>query len=116
MGIENEYEQAVLNRLKSACVDRVEDSECRHDPGLECAVRAHMPKVIAAVQGVHADHLDEYIERIRKEVCTSCRFVNEDGTCDVRQRVDCCLDRYLALVVEAVEETARRLASDAPAS
>lgn len=108
------YEKAVLKRLESACVDRTEDAECRHDPGLECAVRVHMPKILAAVQGIHADRIGEYVDRIREEVCTSCQFVNSDGTCDVRRRVDCCLDRYLVLVVEAVEDTARRLAVENP--
>lgn len=110
--LKDAYEKAVLKRLESACVDRTENSECRHDPGLECAVRAHMHKIVAAVQGVHADRIGEYVDRIREQVCSSCQFVNSDGSCDVRRRVDCCLDRYLVLVVEAVEETARRLASE----
>jgi len=110
------YEKAILQRLESACVDRTKDSECRHDPALECAVRSHMQEIVAAVQGVHADRIDEYVERIREQVCSSCQFVESDGSCEVRRRVDCCLDRYLVLVVEAVEETARRLASENPQS
>ena len=110
------YRKAILERLASVCVDRTETSECRHDPGLECAVRVHMNKIVSAVQGVHADRIDEYVDSIRELVCSSCQFVNSDGTCDVRRRVDCCLDRYLVLVVEAVEETARRLTAETPQS
>jgi hypothetical protein len=41
---------------------------------------------------------------LRKNVCSECRHQSSDGTCSLRRSLDCGLDRYFPLVIEAIEE------------
>ena len=109
------YEKAVLDRICAVCIDRRDEGSCGLDPRLECAVKEHLPVLLTSLKGVNSDNATAYLERIRLNVCTICN----QGTaadCDVRGRADCVLDRYLNLVVEAVEEVERIRAGEAQAS
>ena len=111
-----EYRQKVMERICAACVDRRADGSCGLDPALECEVEKHLPEMLTLVKGVTSDRIGDYVERLRQNVCRVCNEVESDGTCALRSRVDCTLDRYLVLVVEAIEDLERRTAGDALAS
>ena len=51
-----------------------------------------------------ATTFEDYIDAIRRHVCTVCTAQDSDGSCGLRQEVQCALDAYLMLVVEAIEE------------
>ena len=53
---------------------------------------------------VQSDMIDDYIATIREAVCNSCPNQDGSGFCHVREEVRCTLDRYLMLIVDAVEE------------
>jgi len=110
------YEKAVLDRICAVCVDRRDDGTCGLDPKLACAIKEHLPMVLSMLRGVSSDKMGSYIERIRHNVCNICTQGNRDGSCDVRAHVDCPLDRYLGLVVEAIEDLDRRETGTALAS
>ncbi|MGD8375452.1 MAG: hypothetical protein PVF68_04865 [Acidobacteriota bacterium] len=101
------YEEAVLKRICGVCIDRRDDGSCGLDPDLECAVKEHLPEIVKMVRGVTSDRIDDYVTRLREKVCTICDRTEEDGSCGPRDRVDCALDRYLSVVVEAIEEVER---------
>ena len=107
------YQRTIMERICSVCVDRNADGSCGLDPRLECQVEQHLPALLKLVSGVTSDRIGDYVERLRRNVCAICDQGNEDGTCEVRSRVDCALDRYLVLVVEAIEEAERRAAAEA---
>ena len=102
------YETAVLDRICAVCIDRKDDGDCGLDPALECSIKQHLPALLEMLQGVTFDNMSEYVDRVRNSVCNICNQGNQNGTCNVREHVDCSLDRYLALVVEAIEEVDRR--------
>jgi hypothetical protein len=66
------------------------------------------PEVARAIQSVASDDIHQYIEAIRRNVCTVCEQQARDGSCEVREQVQCALDAYLLLVVEAIEEATGR--------
>jgi hypothetical protein len=110
------YQKAVMERICAVCVDRRDDGSCGLDPHLECEVEKHLPALLDVVKGVKSQRIDTYVESLRRNICSVCEQGNADGTCDVRAKVDCTLDRYLALVIEAIEEVDRGESGDQPAS
>ncbi len=102
------YEEAILERICSVCIDLRDDGSCGIDPKLECSVKEHLPEIIGVVQGVNSNLIGDYVERLRQNVCKICESPEPDGTCEVRARTDCALNRYFNLVVEAIEEVEQR--------
>jgi len=99
----NNEEKAILERICAACVDQRDDGSCGLDADLECALRLHLPKVLAAVKGASGAQLESYVAPLRDNVCTVCEQ-GEPKDCDVRSQLDCPLDRYYGLIVEAIED------------
>jgi hypothetical protein len=110
------YQQKVMERICATCVDRNADGSCGLDPALECEVQKHLPELLTLVKGVTSDRIADYVQRLRHNVCRVCNQAAADGTCELRARLDCTLDRYFVLVVEAIEDLEQRTAADALAT
>ena len=103
-----EYQEVVGRAVRGACIDRTEDGRCAPPEGRRCALELNLPGIILAVKAVKSDRLDEYADSIRDNVCAHC--INQDvhGDCRFRKQLDCCLDNFLSLVVDAIEDVDRR--------
>lgn len=99
-----ELEAIVRNRICGVCTERTVNGECGLEEPSGCALFRLFPQVAQAIQTVHSDDIGAYIEAIRHSVCTLCAEQAADGSCEPRQQVQCALDAYLLLVVEAIEE------------
>jgi hypothetical protein len=99
-----ELEVLVRNRICGVCSDRKMDGTCGLEEPSQCALFRLFPQVAGAIQTTHSDNIEDYIGAIRRQVCTVCAAQDSDGSCEVRQEVQCALDAYLLLVVEAIEE------------
>ena len=99
-----ELEDLVRNRICGVCSDRKTDGTCGLEQPGQCALFRLFPQVAQAIQSTHSDNLEEYIGAIRRNVCSICTAQDDDGSCGLRQEVQCALDAYLLLVVEAIEE------------
>ena len=97
-------EEGLRRRICSVCVDRNVDGTCGLNDQKECALGMHFPRIVQAVSRVHSTRIDDYVQAIREDVCASCANQDSDGACKVREEVRCVLDRYLFLVVDAIEE------------
>jgi hypothetical protein len=80
------------------------DGECGLEEPSSCALFRLFPQVAEAIQSVKSDDIQQYIEAIRRNVCAVCADQSRDGSCETRQQVQCALDAYLLLVVDAIEE------------
>jgi len=80
------------------------DGTCGLENPGTCALFRLFPQVAEAIQATHSDNIEDYIDAIRRNVCTVCAAQDSDGSCVPRQEVQCALDAYLLLVVEAIEE------------
>jgi hypothetical protein len=80
------------------------DGQCGLEEPSSCALFRLFPQVAQAIQSVHSDDIHQYIEAIRHNVCSVCNEQAADGSCETRQQVQCALDAYLLLVVDAIEE------------
>lgn len=99
-----EIEAIVRNRICRVCTSRNVDGQCGLEEPSSCALFRLFPKVAEAIQSVHSDDIQQYVEAIRSKVCAVCVDQAADGSCETRQQVQCALDAYLLLVVDAVEE------------
>ena len=99
-----EIEAIVRNRICRVCSDRKENGECGREAPVTCALFRLFPEVARAIQSVESDDVNPYIEAIRRNVCSVCAEQAADGTCETRQQVQCALDAYLVLIVDAIEE------------
>jgi hypothetical protein len=99
-----EIEAIVRNRICRLCTERDSDGQCGLEAPSSCALFRLFPQVALAVQSVNSDDINPYIEAIRRNVCSVCEEQAGDGTCEIRRQVQCALDAYLLLVVDAIEE------------
>lgn len=59
----------------------------------DCALFRLFPLVAKAIQSTYSDDIQDYIRAIRENVCSVCRQ-SSDGSCEVRQQVQCALDAF----------------------
>ena len=99
-----ELEAVVRDRICRVCSDRKMDGTCGLEEPGACALFRLFPQVAQAIQRVDSDNLQDYIDSIRSNVCTVCTSQDSAGDCGLRREVQCALDSYLLLIVEAIEE------------
>jgi len=99
-----ELEAIIRNTVCRVCTDRTTTGECGREDPTSCALFRLFPQVAEAIQTVDSENISDYIEAIRRNVCPVCAEQAADGSCEVREQVQCALDAYLLLVVEAIEE------------
>ncbi len=97
-----EVEAIVRKRICAVCSDRNMAGQCGLDEPAQCALFRLFPRVAEAIQETRSDDIQDYIQAIRRKVCSICGEQAPDGVCDVRGNVQCALDAYLLLVVDAV--------------
>ncbi len=108
----DQYLQAIRHRVCSRCIDTDEKGNCMLHFDEICAVEEFLPEIVQSIQRVQSDRVEDYVVELRNHVCTQCKHQTESGACIVRNNLDCGLDRYFPLIIEAVEEVdaARRSA------
>ncbi len=104
----SELESIVRNRICNVCTARTVDGECGLEEPSHCALFRLFPEVAKAIQSVQSDDIRQYIEAIRRDVCSVCIEQTADGACETRRAVQCALDAYLVPVVDAIEEATGR--------
>ena len=99
-----ELEAIVRDRICKVCTSRTISGDCGLEEPSSCALFRLFPQVAEAIQATQSDDIHQYIEAIRHQVCAVCTDQAADGSCETRQQVQCALDAYLLLVVDAIEE------------
>ena len=99
-----EPEVIVRDRICSVCTSRAFTGACGLENPATCALFQMFPQVARAIGSVTSGDIRDYIEAIRRQVCSGCTGQDSAGRCETRQQVQCALDAYLLLVVDAVEE------------
>ena len=99
-----DLEAIVRNRVCGVCTERTDEGQCGLEDPSGCALFRLFPQVAQAIQSVNSNDIQPYIDAIRRNVCSVCQDQEPDGTCEARRQVQCSLDAYLLLVVDAIEE------------
>jgi len=104
-----ELETILRDRICKVCTDRTASGECGRQEPADCALFRLFPHVVNAIVAVDSNDIREYIDAIRRDVCSICVLEGPDGSCNERQEVRCALDAYLLLVVDAIEEVTGKI-------
>ncbi len=104
MDIQHElFRDSIRKKVCSVCSDCTLDGTCElHDTEV-CAIERFLPEIIDTATSVKSDKIDDYVSALRASVCRACRPGGEIE-CSIRETSECALDRYFALIVEAIEE------------
>src|SRR3989338_1788285 len=105
---EEPYRRAIQKKVCEHCIDLAENGHCVLTGERQCGVELYLDKIVSIVHSVKSQNLQDYVRVLREQVCASCKNQNPDGSCRLRGEADCGLDRYFALVVEAIEEVDQR--------
>lgn len=105
----DEYWQALQKRICVKCLDADARGNCYISKDGFCALKSYFPKIVDVVNSVYSDSIVPYEELLRTRVCHECKHERKDGTCKLREEVECALDRYFPLIVEVIEETQMRV-------
>ena len=99
----DQYWNAVQQKVCKACCDGDGAGGCMLSGAKECALKPSISEIVNAVRSVRSNDVQPYSDAIRRGVCASCKHQSVDGNCMIRTDLDCGLDRYLPLVIEAIE-------------
>ncbi len=100
-----EYWDAIEDKVCKHCIDETDGAGNLREVGEEhCALRRFFPEIVKMVRSIRSDDIDDYVIAQRMLICSKCTHQSADGTCKLRQQLDCCLDRYLVLVINTIEE------------
>ena len=104
------YEEAILRHVCLHCIDFGADGICHTKDPEGCAVFRYLPEFVAIAERLHEYKIQPYLDAVRKNICTKCRAKTPDGPCPYRDSLDCGLDRYLPLILEAIDEVREKKA------
>jgi len=104
-----EYWKAIEAKVCTKCIDGDGHGNCRLDPAIACALQQYLPLIVQAVERVKSDRVDDYVAELRGIVCAQCTHQAAGGRCTIREQVDCALDRYFPIVIDAIEEIKARV-------
>lgn len=111
-----EYLDAIHSRVCTVCLDAVmlgnRFVRCGLPAGRKCPVEVYLPQVLEVLESVDSPLIEDYVPELRNKVCAFCEHAAGDF-CALRVQADCPLDRYFALVAEAVDEVRTRLHAEA---
>ncbi len=96
--------QTVVEKVCKRCIDADPSGACLLRSDEACGLRMHFSAVVEAVRSRNSEELQPYLEALRANVCDSCSHQSAEGVCAIRNDLDCGLNRYFVLVVEAIEE------------
>lgn len=86
------------------CVRFTRERTCSLPPDRPCALFANLDKIVNVVRTTHSRKIDPYVEALRDAVCGACRFQDMQGRCPCRDGLDCALDTYFPMIVDAIEQ------------
>jgi nucleotide-binding universal stress UspA family protein len=109
MPYDDRYLQEIRQRVCAKCIDRTASGLCVTSTYDSCAINRYLPEIIDIVLTTPGDNLADYLAELRQRVCSVCGHQSPDGYCDMREDVECALDRYFPLVVEAIQEVKHAL-------
>ena len=103
------YEKAVKEYVCSRCIDMTEDGFCSKDPK-DCAILRYMPELVGIALELHEKKVEPYVKLVRERICANCGSGGVDGeSCLKRKAVECDLDRYLPMVLDAIEDVEEKI-------
>ncbi len=97
------YWDSVRQKVCRKCIDGDGKGGCRLPIDDSCGLAAFFPEIVQTVSSVHSDSMQDYVVALRANICRNCEHQFSDGACRKRDTLECALDRYLPIVLDAIE-------------
>lgn len=100
------YEAAITRHVCHHCIDFGDDDLCHVKSGkTQCVVIKNLKEIVYISHLVNSTRIDPYVKVLRERICAHCADSHDEGkTCESRKELECCLDRYFPLILQAIEE------------
>ena len=128
-----QYLNAIHDRICGICTERTAEGACGLPDDAVCPLETYLVKIVDTVHSVSSDKephptlhhshsvkslslasndsaqqggekMEDYVDALRNMVCAQCPNQTLEGNCPFRQNINCVLNRYFALVVDAIDE------------
>ena len=87
------------------CVNFALDGTCTLEAFEECPITSYQDRVVDMIQRMgHRPWMEDYFQRMYREICPLCRDKSTGGVCVPREEGDCALFSYLPAIVKTVED------------
>jgi hypothetical protein len=93
----------IRRNVCSHCIDANANGLCTLPSELQCPIELYTARITNAIAKVDSDDYQAYVDALRGAVCCDCSYGSPE-TCVLRTQVDCPLDRYYPMIIDAVEE------------
>jgi len=108
------YEEAIRERVCARCIDMTDDEFCSKNPK-DCSILRYLPELVGIALDLHEKKIDPYIKLVRERICQKCGSGGVDGeSCLKRKAVECDLDRYLPMVLDAIDDVEEKISGKKP--
>ena len=104
MSYDERYLQEIRDKVCRKCIDRTPAGLCVTSTYDSCAINRFLPEIIDIVLNTSGEEMEPYVAKLRERVCANCGHQSTDGHCDMRDDIECALDRYFPIVVETIQE------------
>lgn len=95
------------------CVNHALDGSCTLEAFDECPITAYQDRVVEMIHGMgHSPWMEDYFQRMYKDICPLCRDRSAGGVCVPREEGDCALFSYLPAIVKTIEEFMKERVED----
>lgn len=98
----DQYLEAIQAKVCTHCIDADSAGNCRIGGSKVCPIETKYSQIVRAIRETKGDAYDDYVNSLRKYVCSGCTYGDPEA-CDERSEVECALDRYFPMIIDAVE-------------
>ncbi|HUN82688.1 MAG TPA: hypothetical protein VMV81_14380 [Phycisphaerae bacterium] len=105
----NRIESRLRERLCPVCVRCTMKHTCSLPPDRSCALFEQLPLIVDIVRKTREATIDPYVQAVRGQICSVCRFEDVDGACSMREDIDCALNTYLPIIIDEIEQELDRV-------
>ncbi len=98
------YDEAIRKTVCAHCIDALPSGRCSLMRYTDCPVPKFLPQMINISHFLRSDFAVDYRSIMYKQICPTCPN-SVEGDCTLRAEAECPLDRYLVLVLEAIDQT-----------
>lgn len=99
-----ELKRRLMENVCPLCVSYALDGTCTNQSFETCPITMFQDQVVEMIEDLgHRPWMEEYFERMYRDICPACKARTEGGYCPPKEEGDCSLFTYLPSVVKSVE-------------
>jgi hypothetical protein len=102
----DKYLAAIKEKVCTHCIDADPFGNCRINSVRECTINSNHDRIVRSILATKSDRYEDYVPGLRENVCKNCTYGAPEFCID-RNDIECPLDRYFPMIVDAVEELGR---------